>query len=35
MLLTQYKIKLPSDYDMDIIRTRVKNNGHKTDGFLD
>jgi len=35
MIATQYKIILPSDYDMDIIRNRVKNNGHKTDGFED
>lgn len=33
MLMTQYKIMLPSDYDMEIIKTRVKNNGFKTDGF--
>ncbi|MBC2581758.1 DUF4865 family protein [Clostridium sp. DJ247] len=35
MIATQYKIILPSDYDMNIIRNRVKNNGHKTDGFYD
>ncbi|MCH6267321.1 MULTISPECIES: DUF4865 family protein [Neobacillus] len=35
MIATQYKITLPSDYDMNIIRDRVKNNGHKTDGFED
>ncbi|KZE64043.1 Petrobactin biosynthesis protein AsbA [Fictibacillus phosphorivorans] len=35
MLATQYKITLPSDYDMNIIRERVKNNGYKTDGFED
>ncbi|CAM3815752.1 DUF4865 family protein [Mesobacillus thioparans] len=33
MIATQYKITLPSDYNMDIIRERVRNNGHKTDGF--
>lgn len=33
MLAAQYKITLPSDYNMDIIINRVKNNGHKTDGF--
>lgn len=33
MITTQYKITLPRDYDMNIIRDRVKNNGHKTDGF--
>jgi Domain of unknown function (DUF4865) len=35
MIATQYKITLPSDYDMDIIKDRVRNNGHKTDGFED
>ncbi|MEY2194095.1 DUF4865 family protein [Neobacillus sp. BF23-41] len=35
MIATQYKIILPSDYDMNIIRDRVRNNGHKTDGFED
>lgn len=35
MIATQYKITLPSDYDMNIIKDRVKNNGHKTDGFED
>lgn len=35
MIATQYKITLPSDYDMNIIRERVRNNGHKTDGFED
>lgn len=33
MITSQYKITLPSNYDMDIIRERVRNNGHKTDGF--
>lgn len=33
MIATQYKITLPSDYNMDIINSRVKNNGHRTDGF--
>jgi len=33
MITTQYKITLPSDYDMKIIRDRVKHNGFKTDGF--
>lgn len=33
MIATQYKIILPSDYDMNIIKERVRNNGHKTDGF--
>jgi hypothetical protein len=31
----QYKVKLPNDYDMGIIRTRVRQNGEKTDGFRD
>ncbi|NLK97666.1 MAG: DUF4865 family protein [Epulopiscium sp.] len=33
MISSQYKIILPSDYDMDIIRKRVEVNGKKTDGF--
>ncbi|ABS22050.1 DUF4865 family protein [Bacillus cytotoxicus] len=33
MIGMQYKIILPKDYDMEIIRQRVKQNGHKTDGF--
>ena len=35
MIATQYKITLPSDYDMNIIKDRVKNNGYKTDEFDD
>ncbi len=35
MIAMQYKITLPSDYDMGIIRKRVRDNGHKTDGFPD
>ncbi|WML57684.1 DUF4865 family protein [Neobacillus sp. PS2-9] len=35
MIATQYKITLPSDYDMNIIKERVRNNGHKTDRFDD
>lgn len=35
MIAMQYHIHLPSDYNMDIIRERVKNNGFKTDGFPD
>lgn len=31
----QYKITLSNDYDMDIIRKRVLENGYKTDNFLD
>lgn len=30
-----YKINLPKNYDMNIIRERVENNGSKTDGFPD
>lgn len=33
MIASQYKVILPSNYDMDIIRKRVADNGHKTDGF--
>lgn len=33
MIGMQYKVILPKDYDMRIIRERVKKNGHKTDGF--
>ncbi|PFM66850.1 DUF4865 domain-containing protein [Bacillus cereus] len=35
MIGMQYKIILPKDYDMGIIRQRVKNNGYKTDDFQD
>lgn len=35
MQAMQYKIDLPSDYDMNIIKERVKQNGHKTDKFKD
>lgn len=35
MIATQYNITLPSNYDMSIIKARVKNNGYKTDGFED
>ena len=34
MIGMQYKVILPKDYDMEIIK-RVKDNGHKTDGFQD
>lgn len=30
----QYKITLSNDYDMDVIRKRVLENGYKTDNFL-
>jgi len=33
MIGMQYKINLPSEYDMEIIKTRVMKNGFKTDGF--
>ncbi len=33
MIAMQYKITLPSDYDMNIIKERVEINGYKTDGF--
>ncbi|QNU66219.1 DUF4865 family protein [Ruminiclostridium herbifermentans] len=33
MISSQYKIILPSNYDMNIIKNRVKDNGYKTDGF--
>ena len=35
MIAMQYNISLPSDYDMEIIRQRTRNNGSKTDGFPD
>lgn len=35
MQAMQYKIGLPADYDMEIIKKRVSNNGYKTDGFQD
>lgn len=35
MIAMQYKIVLPNDYDMNIIKDRVKNNGYKTNGFED
>ncbi|MDA1878972.1 DUF4865 family protein [Bacillus thuringiensis] len=33
MIGMQYKVILPKDNDMEIIRKRVEDNGHKTDGF--
>ncbi len=33
MIGMQYKIALPDDYDMERIIARVRDNGHKTDGF--
>lgn len=35
MIAMQYKVKLPDDFDMNIIRKRVIDNGRKTDGFQD
>lgn len=35
MIAMQYKINLPDNYDMNIIRYRVSANGEKTDGFPD
>lgn len=35
MIAMQYKIILPDDFDMNIIRERVIKNGKKTDGFKD
>ena len=33
MLSMQYQITLPSDYNMEIIKERVRRSGNKTDGF--
>ncbi|PDY23874.1 DUF4865 domain-containing protein [Bacillus cereus] len=33
MIGMQYKVILPKDYDMGIIKKRVQDNGHKTDSF--
>lgn len=33
MIGMQYKVILPKDYDMEIIKKRIKDNGYKTDGF--
>ncbi|HDR7688982.1 DUF4865 family protein [Bacillus toyonensis] len=33
MIGMQYKVILPKNYDMGIIRKRVQDNGQKTDGF--
>ena len=33
MIGMQYKVILPKNYDMGIIRKRVQDNGHKMDGF--
>jgi hypothetical protein len=29
----QYELTLPADYDMEIIRKRIRDRGHRTDGF--
>ena len=34
MYAMQYRITLPADYDMRIIRERVRVNGHLMDGFV-
>jgi hypothetical protein len=33
MITMQYRIGLPADYDMDIIRRRIAERGHMTDDF--
>lgn len=33
MIAMQYRFRLPTDYDMGIITTRVRENGHRLDGF--
>lgn len=33
MIGMQYEIVLPGNFDMNVIEERVKENGHKTDGF--
>lgn len=33
MYAMQYRIALPADYDMEIIRDRVLTTGHRMDGF--
>jgi hypothetical protein len=33
MYTMQYELTLPADYDMEIIRKRVRDRGHRTDGF--
>lgn len=35
MQAMQYHITLPTDYDMNIIKERVRNTGHLMDGFQD
>jgi hypothetical protein len=33
MYAMQYELTLPADYDMEIIRKRVRDGGNRTDGF--
>lgn len=33
MLAMQYRIRLPDDFDMDVIRRRIHDKGHLMDGF--
>jgi hypothetical protein len=35
MIAMQYTFTLPADYDMSIIDRRIRDNGHKLDGFPD
>lgn len=35
MIAIQYSFTLPADYDMSIIDRRIRENGHKLDGFPD
>lgn len=35
MIAMQYSFTLPADYDMSIIDRRIRDNGHKLDGFAD
>ena len=33
MYSMQYRVQLPTDYDMEIIRDRVRRTGHLMDGY--
>ena len=33
MYSMQYRVQLPADYDMEIIRNRVRRTGHLMDGY--
>ncbi|MFM2485222.1 DUF4865 family protein [Celerinatantimonas yamalensis] len=35
MIAMQYSFEFPADYDMDIIRRRISDNGHLLNGFPD